>query len=155
MLPVFSGVQAAHLLFLLSIYYFSYCESSNVRWVPMWFSWVGQTKKFGSQRIVDFHWWVYWKFQNHKFKIPQTCVPSLIHENWYPQIKVLSQYFMFFVVYVCFSCLVFIPGVREHHFLFSSFVRKASVYRLQQHHFIGQSQKESWRTKTHWQVLKS
>ena len=57
-----------------------------------WFSWIGQTTKFGSQ--WKFHWCVFWKHQNHNYKNPRTCVSSLIHENWYPRIKVLSHLYI-------------------------------------------------------------
>ena len=40
-----------------------------------------QTSKFGSQRKGDFHYCIYLKPQNQKFKNPQTCVSFLIHEN--------------------------------------------------------------------------
>ena len=59
------------------------------------FSLIDQTTKFDSQCIVDFHWWVYSKLRNHEFKNLRNCVSSPIHENWYPSIKVLSQYIIF------------------------------------------------------------
>ena len=71
-----------------------------------WFSWVDQTTKFGSQRKGDFHWSIYWKPQNHKFKNQRTCVISQIHENRYPRIKVLSQYFELWPKVSFFFCTV-------------------------------------------------
>ena len=70
-----------------------YCESTIVRGYQFsWFLCVGQTMKFGSQRKGESHWFVYWKPNDHEFKNPWSCVSSLNHENWYPRIKVLSQY---------------------------------------------------------------
>ena len=69
---------------------FHYCESTFVSGRPIFV--LSQTMKFGSQQKGESHWCVNWKPLNHEFKNLQTYVFSVIHNNWYPRIKVLSQY---------------------------------------------------------------